>query len=668
MNKIALIGTSEQQNPLIVKAKELGYETHAFAWQTGGEIGEISSDFFYPISAGNKEEILKKCKELGINAIVSVGSDIAACTVAYVAEAMGLPSNSYESLRIATNKLRTRKKLGEYGILQPRYAEVGDTIPTEALNSLTYPLIVKPSDRSGGRGIRLVESESELFGAINLARETSFERKAIVEEYVNGQLYSCECISFCGKHRLIGFTKRDIINIGGRICEHRHTQPALLPLSVEEKMSEIYERILDALGLQAGASSIEFIVGEDLSPYIVEVTPTMYGDYIGTHLVPNTYGFDYTKAVIEIACGKKPDVSLKTPKARTSVSFIYSSADGSNEAPAVPDGNRYGHFISVQTYREFGGCAPLRVAQKEPFFCESEHVLAMNSEYTAFYCALKHIGARRVHIPYYAASAWGKIADELGVECKHYHINENFVPVDLCPGDDDAVLLINYHGLCTGYINNASLKNKIIDNSMAFYQAPLMEKGVYNIYSCRKFFPVPDGAYLISSSLDGYDFALESDVSYKRALASVKSLELGEGAAYKEQQTVEQELAKDRKSMSSLTKKLLCSFDYTVEKALRQNNFNILHSSLKKYNLLDLDQEDLPAPQYYPLLVNADIRELLIGRKIYIPLMWRKTATPEFEGKAEKMLSDKLICLPLSVEYSHTDMEYLAETVISLIT
>ena len=93
MKKIAIIGTSDQQNPLILRAKEKGLETHTFAWQTGGEIGETTSDFFYPISAENKESILEKCKELGINAIVSIASDIAARSTAFVANALGLPSN-----------------------------------------------------------------------------------------------------------------------------------------------------------------------------------------------------------------------------------------------------------------------------------------------------------------------------------------------------------------------------------------------------------------------------------------------------------------------------------------------------------------------------------------------------------------------------------------------
>ena len=80
MKKIAIIGASELQNPLILKAKELGYEAHVFAWQDGS-IGEKTADYFYPISIVEKEEILKKCKEIGIDCIATIASDLATVAV-----------------------------------------------------------------------------------------------------------------------------------------------------------------------------------------------------------------------------------------------------------------------------------------------------------------------------------------------------------------------------------------------------------------------------------------------------------------------------------------------------------------------------------------------------------------------------------------------------------
>ncbi len=653
--KIAIIGANDQQNPLILKAREMGFETHTFAWQTGGEIGEKTSDFFYPISAANKEDILGKCRELSVNAIVSIGSDIAAITTSFVAQTLTLPTNRYEAVTCATNKLFVRKMLAAHGIPQPAFVEIGDTIPFDTLKALKYPLIVKPSDRSGGRGLKIVKCEEELFGAIGNAREASFERKAIAEEYVDGQMYSCECLSFGGSHYVVGFTKRDVRQIGARICEYRHTQPAVLPLSAERTMEEMSRTILTTLGLHLGASSIEFIVGKDGHVRIIEITPSMYGDYIGTDLIPRAYKYDYTKAVIEIACGKPPVPPAKTAKSRASVYFDYDETDGS----------RRGHTVSDDPLKEFGGALPLRLIQHMPYYPENGTTVTLNSEYTAFRFALEHAHAKRVHIPYYASSAWSKAAEEAGAECLYYHIDEHFLPVGIETSEPDAVLLINYHGLCSEYIRNAHFPVKIVDNSMSFFEEPLMDANTYNIYSARKFFAVPDGAYLIAESLHGHTAPWEADISYKRARTLLLSLELGPGAAYKEQQANEQELALARASMSKLTRKLLASIDYEAEKDLRTRNFHLLHRSLAPHNMLSLDPKDNFAPQFYPLLVSADIRSLLIGKKIYIPLLWRKTLSEEFDGTAEKTFSEKLICLPIEPDYSESDMEYLAETVIA---
>ncbi len=656
--KLAIIGANDQQNPLILKAKEMGFETHAFAWQTGGEIGEQTSDYFYPISANSKEDILAKCKTIGICAIVSIGSDIAAQTSAYVAESLGLSGNGFDNVRRASNKVTLRSILASNNISQPKYTEVGDTIPFDNLRSLKYPLVVKPSDRSGGRGLAYVQDESELFGAINNAREISFERKAIVEEYISGKLYSCECISQNNNHKIIGFTEREAVLIEGRFCEYRHTEPAILPLSVENELKKTVPDILMSLGLSCGASSVEFIVDSENKFYIIEVTPTMYGDYIGTHLVPLAYGFDYTRAVIDIAFAKPVKLADTLPKMRACVSFEYNPENAS----------RGKHTIKSEPIKEFGGCLKFRLEKNLPYFSESDTTLALNSEYTAFWCALKEVQPKRVFIPYYASAVWEKIAAELGIECVHYHIDKNFLPVDINEQDGDAVFLINYHGLCTEYIENSPFKYKIVDNSMAFFENPSQNGNTYTIYSTRKFFAVPDGAYLVSGTPFRNVPKLEADISYKRTRMLFHALELGQGAAYKESQTNEQELVNLRKTMSELTKSLLSSVNYEGEKKSRQQNFNILHNSLAQYNLLSIDRGDNFAPQFYPLLVSADIRSRLVEKKIYIPLMWRGTLSAEFDGLAEKTFSERLLPLPIEPDYSEYDMEYLAKTVVALLT
>lgn len=668
--KIAIIGTNEQQNPLILRAKEMGFETHVFAWQTGGEIGEKTADFFYPISAGNKEDILAKCKEIGISAIASIGSDMAAVSASYVADNLHLASSGYSGTVCAANKILSREILQKCGIRQPRFVQVSDVIPS-SVNELRYPLIVKPSDRSGGRGLKKIDSVKQLYPSINHAREISFERKAIVEEYIEGQLYSCETISFEGSHTILGYTKRSVLEIAGRLCENRHQQPSNLPASVQKSMEDVVPAVLNALGLRHGASSIEFIVDSHNEIYVIEVTPSMYGDYIGTDLIPAATGYDYVGMVIDTACGKAPDFSTTSPLQKASVRFIYSAADADagdeiHDVPQEPDGERYGYRIVKEPLKTFGGCKPLYVPQGTPYYGGPD-VFALNSEYAAFWLALKDSGTSRLHLPYYVSPTWERILEKLRIEPVYYHIDRDFLPA-VPLETDETVLLINYNDRCEKYIEEYARKHKcvIIDNSMAFYAKPIMRDGVYNIYSCRKFFAVPDGGYLIASGMKKHE--MEPDISHKRARTLLLSLEQGEKAAYKEQMANEQELGDTYRAMSSLTSKLLSAIDYEKAKEARLANYQTLERLLGRFNQVPHSVNEGSVPQFYPLLVNADIRSTLIANNIFVPVMWRKLISEQYEGTYEKLLSEKMLFLPIDQQYSVSDMEYMAQTITALLT
>ena len=218
MKKIAIIGANDQQSPLIEKAKEKGLMTHVFARQTLADEGERAADFFYPISAGSKDEILEQCREIGIDAIATIGSDVSAVTAAYIASKLSLPCSSYVGVLSAASKITTRDILGRCGVPQPEYCVVGDSIP-DKLKELGFPLVIKPGDRSGGRGLSKVENEQQLFRALGMARDVSFGGEAIAEKFIEGTPYSCECISYMGRHTVLGYTRRYNRVIGGTICE-----------------------------------------------------------------------------------------------------------------------------------------------------------------------------------------------------------------------------------------------------------------------------------------------------------------------------------------------------------------------------------------------------------------------------------------------------------------
>lgn len=325
MKKLVIIGANDFQNQLILKAKEMGYETHVFAWESG-DIGEKTADYFYPISIIEKEQILEKCNEIKPDGICSIASDLATITVNYVSENLGLNSNAYSSTLQCTNKYEMRKVMLANGINTPKFLKVSQDSSTWNIEGITFPVIVKPTDRSGSRGITKVFKKEELEKAINNSINNSFEKRAIVEEFIEGEEYSCECISYKGKHHFLTFTKKYTTGAPNFI-ETGHMQPSDIKPEYQEKIKKEILKTLDALEVKNGASHTEFKVDEKGNCKIIEVGARMGGDCIGSDLVRLSTGYDFTKMVIEVACGKEPTFDKVCEPKIAKIKFIFTEQD-----------------------------------------------------------------------------------------------------------------------------------------------------------------------------------------------------------------------------------------------------------------------------------------------------------------------------------------------------
>ena len=325
MKKIAIIGANEYQNPLILRAHEMGYETHVFAWKADA-IGEKTADVFHPISITEKEQIWQVCREVGVEACCSVGSDLAIHTVNYVQRKLGMPCNPQITDTIATNKYAMRQALQEAGIPCPRFMKVSAAPAESALRGYTWPLIVKPTDRSGSRGIFQVNSYNELCAAVQQAVSHSFEKCAIIEEYITGPEYSCESISFNGHHHVLALTKKYTTG-APHFIETGHIEPSDIPAEYQPAIRDSITAALDALHIEYGASHAEFRLAANGTARIIEIGSRMGGDFIGSDLVPLSTGIDYIRAVIDTACGREPDLTAKTVPLTAEVHFIFKKSD-----------------------------------------------------------------------------------------------------------------------------------------------------------------------------------------------------------------------------------------------------------------------------------------------------------------------------------------------------
>ena len=323
MSKLAIIGASYLQRPLVMRAKEMGIETICFAWAEGAVCREVC-DRFYPISITEKEQILAICREEKIDGVCTIASDIAAPTVAYIAEQMGLTGNRYEASLRAHDKHQMREVLTAAGIDCPRFLVVKSSeYKDKGLDfrdaNFAFPLIVKPSDRSGSLAVARVADQAALEAAVAQALEVSIAGEALIEEYIEGREISVEMISCRGTHYALQITDKTTTG-APHFVELAHHQPSSLPAAMQEQIFSITRRALDALGITNGASHSEYKITAEGRIVVMEIAGRMGGDFIGSDLVQISTGYDFLRGVIEVALGKEIKVETQ-PIAHSSVIF-----------------------------------------------------------------------------------------------------------------------------------------------------------------------------------------------------------------------------------------------------------------------------------------------------------------------------------------------------------
>lgn len=301
---LAVIGASYLQLPLVRHAKEMGLRVICFAWPEGAVCAE-SCDTFYPISIVDRESILDVCRRERIDGVTSIASDVAVPTMAYIAEKMGLPGNSVESADKSTNKYLMRLALSASGAPCPKFKVVDQSVAgTFQVEDMNYPLIVKPTDRSGSMGVTRVEEEQSLRSAVGDAIAASFCGKAIVEECITDMReISVEGISWEGEYNFLQVT--DKITTGApHYVELAHHQPAQVPEDLKERIIDVVKKGVKALGIRYGATHAELMLTPDGRIYITEIGARMGGDFIGSDLVMLSTGYDFLEGVIRCALGE----------------------------------------------------------------------------------------------------------------------------------------------------------------------------------------------------------------------------------------------------------------------------------------------------------------------------------------------------------------------------
>ena len=324
------------------KAKEMGLEVHCFAWEEGAVCRDVA-DYFYPISIVEYEQILKVCQDVKIDGVCTIASDVAAPTVAYVAGKMGLTANNYDASVRANNKFLMRNAFMAAGVPCPQYKMVKSVDEAKDID-WDYPLIVKPSDRSGSLGITKVLNREELNASIERAIGVSFKKEAMVEEFIEGREISVEFISYKGTHYPLQITDK-VTTEAPYFVELEHHQPADFTPAEYSRIYDITKTALDALGITNGASHSEYKITKEVRIAVMEIGGRMGGDFIGSDLVRLSTGYDFLKGVIDVALGEFEE-PVKTINMHSGVYFLCKETE--NILPIIEHYKDYPEIVEAE--------------------------------------------------------------------------------------------------------------------------------------------------------------------------------------------------------------------------------------------------------------------------------------------------------------------------------
>ena len=307
MKRLLMLGGAMQQIPIIRMAKDMGHYVITCDYLPENP-GHKLADEYYDISTTDLDGVLELAKGLDLDGIIAYASDPAAPTAAYVAEKLGLPGNPYESVKLCTEKDLFRAFLKEHGFNSPKakgYTRYEDALAD--IGEFKFPVMVKPVDSSGSKGVVKIYTSEELKDAVEEALSYSRGKRFIVEEFIvkKGYQVSGDGFSYNGELVFTSYGNELYSGAGGtrEYVALGEFWPSLLTPEQKQKVDDELQRLITALGMRTCAYNIEVILDENDTPYVLELGPRNGGSYI-PQLIKYATGVDLVKYTILGALGE----------------------------------------------------------------------------------------------------------------------------------------------------------------------------------------------------------------------------------------------------------------------------------------------------------------------------------------------------------------------------
>lgn len=310
MKKLLLLGGSRYLLPVIESAHKLGLYVITCDYLPNN-IAHKYSDEYHNVSIIDKDAVLALAKELKIDGIMSFACDPGVVTAAYVAEKMNLPSaGSFESVSILQNKAKFRAFLEKNGFNVPRsrgFKNVEDALLE--IGYFNFPIIVKPTDSAGSKGVTRVDDINHLAESVEYALKFSASKEVVIEEFIEKKGCSSDTDSFSvdGELKFVSFSSQRFDSKSENpYTPSAYSWPSTFSKQSEKELKDELQRLLKLLNMRTSIYNIETREGLDGKAYIMEVSPRGGGNRLAEMLRYAT-GVDLIECAVKAAIGDKVD-------------------------------------------------------------------------------------------------------------------------------------------------------------------------------------------------------------------------------------------------------------------------------------------------------------------------------------------------------------------------
>ena len=357
MKRVLMLGGSIYQTYAIIEAVKLGYYVITCDYLPGNP-GHKYAHEYHNVSTTDKEAVLALARDLQVNGVVAYASDPAAPTAAYVCEKLGLPTSPYRSVEILSKKHLFRKYLAENGFNVPKANSYTSFEEAERdLKNFHLPVMVKPVDSSGSKGVNKLTDPSQLKHFFEDALSYSRDKIVLIEEFIvkNGPQISGDAFSVDGKlvFHCLGnefySTKvdKDFAPLG-------ECWPTVMPQEVIDTLADDLQRLITSLGMKSNAYNVEAIYGTDGKVYILEL-----GARSGGSLIPQVTalatGVDMVPYVIKAAMGEDcSDLKMAPVKGFWSNYMAHSNETGKYAGIEYEESFRANNLVDYVTDTQIG--------------------------------------------------------------------------------------------------------------------------------------------------------------------------------------------------------------------------------------------------------------------------------------------------------------------------